>query len=153
MSLLRDGKTVENKTATIYGINDNRISHAFEFEDVKDKLHLELTSFQEHILEELVKNDGFIPIVIGGGRACGKSWINEYLFDALNGESSRIIFDEFLDSLESKTVSVEFDFREKKERTISDIKKEIKYERNPLRLKQLNKELNMKYKELKSGRK
>ena len=152
MSLLRDGNKSDSKTATIYGINDNHISPAFEFEDAKDKLHLELTSLQKHILEELVKNDGFIPIVIGGGRASGKSWINEYLFDSLNGESSRII-DELLDSLEPKTASIEFDFREQKERTISDIKKEIKYERNPLRLKQLNKELNMKYKELKSGRK
>lgn len=43
--------------------------------------------------------------------------------------------------------------REPVERTISDIKKEIKHERNPLRLKQLNRELNEKYKELKRGRK
>lgn len=42
--------------------------------------------------------------------------------------------------------------REPVERTISDIKKEIKHERNPLRLKQLNRELNAKYKELKKGR-
>ena len=127
------------------------ISPVFEFEN--EKLKLELANYQRHILEELVKNDGIISIVVGGGRASGKSWINEFLYDALNCETTKIIFDEFLDSLEPKSESIEFDFREPKERTISDIKKEIKHEKNPLRLKQLNKELNMKYKELKSGRK
>lgn len=34
-----------------------------------------------------------------------------------------------------------------KERTIADVKKDIKHEKNPMRLKQLNKELNKLYKE------
>lgn len=58
-----------------------------------------------------------------------------------------------LGQLNSISVELEKLKREPVERTISDIKKEIKHERNPLRLKQLNRELNAKYKELKRGRK
>lgn len=58
-----------------------------------------------------------------------------------------------LGQLNSISVELEKLEREPVERTISDIKKEIKHEINPLRLKQLNRELNAKYKELKRGRK
>lgn len=143
MSLLEDVKPVEKKTAMIYGKNDNRLSPAFEFEDIKDKLHLELTDFQQRIFDELLSQDSFII-----GRKCE----NPLLY-GLFAESPTICIDDILEPLEPKSASIEFDFREPKERTISDIKKEIKHEKNPLRLKQLNKELNAKYKELKSGRK
>jgi hypothetical protein len=82
----------------------------------------------------------------------GRKCENPLLY-GLFAEFPTICIDDILNPLEPKSVSVEFDFRQPKERTISDIKKEIKHEKNPLRLKQLNKELNMKYKELKSGRK
>jgi hypothetical protein len=135
MSLLRDVK-LDKKTAMIYGISDKRISPAFEFESERDKIRLELTDFQ-------LMQDSFII-----GRKCE----NPLLY-GLFAEFPTICIDDILNSLEPKSLSVEFDFREPKERTISDIKKEIKHEKNPLRLKQLNKELNAKYKELKSGRK
>lgn len=125
MSLLRDGKkTVENMN--IYDSD------------------FQLTDYQQKILDALASKAEYVIV----GRKCSKSWIYELFNEALS-----ICIDDILEPLEQKSVSVEFDFREPKEHTISDIKKEIKHEKNPLRLKQLNKELNMKYKELKSGRK
>lgn len=125
MSLLRDGKkTVENMN--IYDSD------------------FQLTDYQQKILDALASKEEYVIV----GRKCSKSWIYELFNEALS-----ICIDDILEPLEQKSVSVEFDFREPKEHTISDIKKEIKHEKNPLRLKQLNKELNMKYKELKSGRK
>lgn len=163
MSLLEDVKPVEKKTAMIYGKNDNRLSPAFEFEDVKDKFDCEFNDFQKRVLEEILDKSKDLVIV---PQRCGKTWLYNvlglsYMYELIYGESPNV--SEFLEFAHD-TVYSSHDFltasriftmeiREPKERTISDIKKEIKHEKNPLRLKQLNKELNTKYKELKSGRK
>lgn len=157
MSLLKDGKTAENKTAMIYGKNENPI---FEFES--EKLKLEFNSFQKHILEELINSENKDWTIVPP-RHCGKTFVHDifaskFIYEILYGATPSIdellnFIGEALDSsCESPTMPmVSVEFIEPKERTISDIKKEIKHEKNPLRLKQLNKELNMKYKELKSG--
>jgi hypothetical protein len=159
MSLLEDGKPTENKTAMIYGKNDNSV---FEFESERDKINCEFSDFQKRILEEILDEDKDLTIVPS---RCGKTWlydiiasifIYEFMYDTKPNPNELLDFiGEALDSPhESSAIhNVSIEFVTPKERTISDIKKEIKHEKNPLRLKQLNKELNMKYKELKSGRK
>lgn len=49
--------------------------------------------------------------------------------------------------VETETRILTFSIGSPKERTIADVKKDIKHEKNPMRLKQLNKELNKLYKE------
>jgi hypothetical protein len=53
--------------------------------------------------------------------------------------------------VETETSVLSFSINIPKERTIADVKKDIKHEKNPMRLKQLNKELNKLYKEKKRG--
>lgn len=51
--------------------------------------------------------------------------------------------------IETESSILTFSIGMPKERTIADVKKDIKHEKNPMRLKQLNKELNKLYKEKK----
>ena len=51
--------------------------------------------------------------------------------------------------IETESSILTFRIGTPKERTIADVKKDIKHEKNPIRLKQLNKELNKLYREKK----
>ena len=51
--------------------------------------------------------------------------------------------------VETESSILTFSIGSPKERTIADVKKDIKHEKNPIRLKQLNKELNKLYREKK----
>lgn len=55
--------------------------------------------------------------------------------------------------VETETKFLIFSIGTPKERTIADVKKDIKHEKNPMRLKQLNKELNKLYRENKRKKK
>lgn len=66
-------------------------------------------------------------------------------------ELSKFVHSVLTDSYDIKTETnvLSFSINVPKERTIADVKKDIKHEKNPMRVKQLNKELNKLYKEKK----
>jgi hypothetical protein len=70
-------------------------------------------------------------------------------------ELSKFAHEVLTDSYDVETESgiLSFSINIPKERTIADVKKDIKHEKNPMRLKQLNKELNKLYKEKKRKKK
>lgn len=92
----------------------------------------------------------------------GKSWIDcliwlQYMYTWINGitptydELSKFAHSVLTDSydVETETRVLSFSINIPRERTIADVKKDIKHEKNPMRLKQLNKELNKLYREKK----
>jgi hypothetical protein len=72
-------------------------------------------------------------------------------YDELSKFAHSILTDSY--DVETETSVLSFSINIPKERTIADVKKDIKHEKNPMRLKQLNKELNKLYKEKKRGAK
>jgi hypothetical protein len=68
-------------------------------------------------------------------------------YDELSKFAHSILTDSY--DVETETSVLSFSINIPKERTIADVKKDIKHEKNPMRLKQLNKELNELYKEKK----
>lgn len=119
---------------------------------------LEESDYQRRIVEDFAKDD---PIV-SFARKNQKSWIDElmwlqYMYNMMYSvfptynELVEFAHDMLTDGrqIETETSILTFSIGIPKERTIADVKKDIKHEKNPMRLKQLNKELNKLYKEKK----
>lgn len=116
-----------------------------------------LSDYQRKI-EDITKDD-FVTMI---GRKNGKSilaWCED-IYKMIYGafptynELLEFIDDVLTDGRKVETESsiLTFSIGTPKERTIADVKKDIKHEKNPMRLKQLNKELNKLYKEKKRRR-
>lgn len=120
-----------------------------------------LSDYQRKIVEDFAKDDPIVAI----GRKNGKSWVDflmwlQYMYICLYGVTptyNELI--EFAHDVSTVGRKVETEYRilnfsigSPKERTIADVKKAIKHEKNPMRLKQLNEELNKLYKEKKKGK-
>ena len=121
-----------------------------------------LSDYQRKIIEDFAKDDYIVAV----GHRIGKSWIDvlmwlQYMYSVIHGviptydELLKFAHDVLTDSYDVETESgvLSFSIDIPKERTIADVKKDIKHEKNPMRLKQLNKELNKLYKEKKKGTK
>lgn len=117
-----------------------------------------LSDYHRKIIEDFAKDDYIVAV----GHRLGKSWIDclmwlQYMYSVIHGviptydELSKFAHDVLTDSYDVKTETrvLSFSIDIPKERTIAEVKKEIKHEKNPMRLKQLNKELNKLYKEKK----
>lgn len=121
-----------------------------------------LSDYQRMIVEDFAKDDPIVSLT----RKNQKSWIDalmwlQYMYTMMYGvfptynELEEFAHDVFMDSRKIKTenYTLYFSIGNPKERTIADVKKDIKHEKNPMRLKQLNKELNKLYREKKKGTK
>ena len=96
----------------------------------KDK-SLALTDYQREILDGIIEAESTNPWIVHAGQCSYR-----FLADAIDE-----VLKPFLKDIEMATT--------KRPRTIADVKKDIKHEKNPMRLKQLNKELNKLYKKKK----
>ena len=130
--------------------------------DGVDVTDCHLSDYQRKIIEDFAKDDYIVAV----GHRIGKSWIDvlmwlQYMYSVIHGviptydELLKFAHDVLTDSYDVETESgvLSFSIDIPKERTIADVKKDIKHEKNPMRLKQLNKELNKLYKEKKKGTK
>jgi hypothetical protein len=137
----------------------NVIINAVDCVDVAD---CHLSDYQRKIIEDFAKDDYIVAV----GHRIGKSWIDvlmwlKYMYICVNGvtptydELSKFAHSVLTDSydVETETSVLSFSINIPKERTIADVKKDIKHEKNPMRLKQLNKELNKLYRENKRKKK
>lgn len=130
------------------------INDGIDVVDGTDASDCHLFDYQRKIVKDFTKYE---PII---GRKNGKSWLDiyiwaEYMYRVIYGVTptyNELL--EFTDDvlMSSRRVTTEssilsFSIGTPKERTIADVKKDIKHEKNPMRLKQLNKELNKLYKE------
>lgn len=117
-----------------------------------------LSDYQRKIVEDFAKDDYIVAV----GHRIGKSWIDclmwlQYMYIVMYSvtptynELLEFTHDMLTDGRQIETESsiLTFSIGMPKERTIADVKKDIKHEKNPMRLKQLNKELNKLYKEKK----
>jgi hypothetical protein len=123
--------------------------------DGVDVTDCHLSDYQRKIVEDFAKDDYIVAV----GHRIGKSWIDvlmwlQYMYICVNGviptynELSKFAHEVLTDSYDIKTETsiLSFSLNIPKERTIADVKKDIKHEKNPMRLRQLNKELNKLYK-------
>lgn len=121
-----------------------------------------LSDYQRRIVEDSVKDDPIVKLA----RKNGISWGNiliwlQYMYTMIYGVTPT--YDELIEfmndvltdgrQVETESSILTFSIGTPKERTIADVKKDIKHEKNPMRLKQLNKELNKLYKENKRKKK
>lgn len=110
--------------------------------------------YKRKVVEDFTNDDPIVAI----GRKNGKSWIYilmQYMYIMIYGTTPT--YNELLEfandvltdghKVKTETRILTFSIGSPKERTITDVKKDIKHEKNPMRLKQLNKELNKLYKE------
>ena len=132
------------------------INDAIDIIDGVDVTDCHLSDYQRKIVEDFAKDDPIVKI----GRKNGRSWIDvliwlQYMYTMIYGaiptydELMEFTHDVLTDGCQVETESsiLTFSIGSPKERTIADVKKDIKHEKNPMRLKQLNKELNKLYKE------
>ena len=132
------------------------INDAIDIIDGVDVTDCHLSDYQRKIVEDFAKDDPIVKI----GRKNGRSWIDvliwlQYMYTMIYGaiptydELMEFTHDVLTDGRQVETESsiLTFSIGSPKERTIADVKKDIKHEKNPMRLKQLNKELNKLYKE------
>lgn len=131
------------------------INDIIDVVDGADVADCHLSDYQRKIVEDFAKDDYIVAV----GHRIGKSWIDclmwlQYMYICINGvtptydELSKFAHSVLTDSydVETETRVLSFSINIPKERTIADVKKDIKHEKNPMRLKQLNKELNESYK-------
>ena len=133
----------------------NDIINVVDGVDVTD---CHLSDYQRKIVEDFAKDDYIVAV----GHRVGKSWIDvlmwlQYMYIVMYSVTPT--YDELVEfahdvltdgrKVETETCTLTFSVEAPKERTIADVKKDIKHEKNPMRLKQLNKELNKLYKEKK----
>lgn len=131
------------------------INDVIDVVDGVDVTDCHLSDYQRKIIEDFAKDDYIVAI----GHRIGKSWIDclmwlQYMYTCINGviptynELSKFAHAVLTDSydVETETSVLSFSVNIPKERTIADVKKDIKHEKNPMRVKQLNKELNKLYK-------
>ena len=134
------------------------INDVIDVVDGVDVTDCHLSDYQRMIVEDFAKDDPIVKI----GRKDARSWVNvliwlQYMYIMIYGvfptynELVEFAHDVSMDSRKVKTenYTLYFSIGNPKERTIADVKKDIKHEKNPMRLKQLNKELNKLYKEKK----
>lgn len=115
-----------------------------------------LSDYQRKIVEDFAKDDSIVAI--GRKNVDILMWL-QYMYTWIHGVGVTPTYDELskfahsvlTDSydVETETRVLSFSINIPRERTIADVKKDIKHEKNPMRLKQLNKELNKLYKEKK----
>ena len=132
------------------------INDAIDIIDGVDVTDCHLSDYQRKIVEDFAKGDPIVKI----GRKNGMSWMSvfiwlQYMYTMIYGVIPT--YDELMDfthdvladgrQIETESSILTFSIGSPKERTIADVKKDIKHEKNPMRLKQLNKELNKLYKE------
>ena len=132
------------------------INDAIDIIDGVDVTDCHLSDYQRKIVEDFAKDDPIVTI----GRKNGMSWMSvfiwlQYMYTMIYGAIPT--YDELMDfthdvltdgrQVETESSILTFSIGSPKERTIADVKKDIKHEKNPMRLKQLNKELNKLYKE------
>lgn len=125
--------------------------------DDTDSSDYHLSDYQRKIIEDIAKKVDPIVVI---GRKNEKSWLSILIwakdmyimihgvtptYDELVEFTTKVLTDGH--KVETETRILSFSIGIPKERTIVDIKKDIKHEKNPMRLKQLNKELNKLYKE------
>ena len=131
------------------------INDVIDVIDGVDVTDCHLSDYQREIVEDFAKDDPIVAI----GRKNGKSWVDifmwlQYMYTMIYGvtptynELIEFTHDVLTDGRQVETESsvLTFSIERPKERTIADVKKDIKHEKNPMRLKQLNKELNESYK-------
>ena len=131
------------------------INDVIDIIDGVDVADCHLSDYQRKIIEDFAKDN---PIVVIGHKN-GKSWVDilmwlQYMYIVMYSvtptysELLEFAHDVLTDGRKVETESsiLTFSIGTPKERTIADVKKDIKHERNPMRLKQLNKELNKLYK-------
>ena len=134
------------------------VNDIIDIVDGIDVTDCHLSDYQRKIIEDFAKDDPIVAI----GRKNGKSWVDiliwlQYMYTCLYGvtptynELIEFTHDVLTDGRQVETESsiLTFSIGMPKERTIADVKKDIKHEKNPMRLKQLNKKLNKLYKEKK----
>lgn len=134
------------------------VNDVIDVVDGVDVTDCHLSDSQRKVVEDFAKDDPIVKI----GRKNGKSWIDvlmwlQYMYKMIYGvfptydELAEFAYDVLTDGRQVETESriLTFSIGSPKERTITDVKKDIKHEKNPMRLKQLNKELNKLYKEKK----
>ena len=134
------------------------INDVIDVVDGADVADCHLSDYQRKIVEDFAKDDPIVAI----GRKNGRSWIDvlmwlQYMYTILYGviptydELIEFTHDVLTDGRKVETESsiLTFSIGSPKERTIADVKKDIKHEKNPMRLRQLNQELNKLYKEKK----
>ena len=137
------------------------INDAIDIIDGVDVTDCHLSDYQRKIVEDFAKDDPIVKI----GRKNGRSWIDvliwlQYMYTMIYGaiptydELMEFTHDVLTDGRQVETESsiLTFSIGSPKERTIADVKKDIKHEKNPMRLKQLNKELNKLYREKRKGK-
>ena len=115
-----------------------------------------LTDYQREILDGIIESEHINPVVIGRKNGKLSAWF-QYMYEVIYGvtptynELVEFTHDVLTDGRKVKTETriLTFSIGSSKERTIADVKKDIKHEKNPMRLKQLNKELNKLYREKK----
>lgn len=134
------------------------INDIIDVVDGVDVADCHLSDYQRKIVEDFAKDNPIVTI----GRKNGKSWIDvlmwlKYMYIVMYSvtptynELLEFAHDVLTDGRKVETESsiLTFSIGNPKERTIADVKKDIKHEKNPMRLKQLNKELNKLYREKK----
>lgn len=126
--------------------------------DGVDTTDCHLSDYQRKIIEYFAKDDYIVAV----GRKNGKSWVDillwlQYMYIVMYSVTPT--YNELLEfahdiltdgrQIETESSILTFSIGIPKERTIADVKKDIKHEKNPMRLKQLNKELNKLYRKKK----
>lgn len=134
------------------------INDIIDVVDGVDVTDCHLSDYQRKIIEDFAKDDPIVAI----GRKNGKSWVDiliwlQYMYIVMYSVTPT--YNELLEfahsvltdsyDVETETRVLSFSINIPRERTIADVKKDIKHEKNPMRLKQLNKELNKLYREKK----
>ena len=134
------------------------INDVIDVIDGVDVTDCHLSDYQRKVVEDFAKDDPIVAI----GRKNGRSWTYiltwlQYMYIMIYGTTPT--YDELLEfakdvstvgrKVETESKFLIFSIGTPKERTIADVKKDIKHEKNPMRLKQLNKELNKLYREKK----
>lgn len=99
--------------------------------DGVDVTDCHLSDYQREILDGIIEAESTNPWIVHASQCSYR-----FLVDAIDE-----VLEPFLKDIEMATT--------KSPRTIADVKKDIKHEKNPMRLKQLNKELNKLYREKK----
>jgi hypothetical protein len=119
------------------------INDVIDVVDRVDVTDCHLSDYQRKIIEDFAKDDYIVAV----GHRIGKSWIDvlmwlQYMYICINGvtptynELSKFAHDVLTDSYDVETESgiLSFSINIPKERTIADVKKDIKHEKNPMRV-------------------